>query len=110
MPKLSSSTLATVARQLVVHEALDTSACFTGSYACSLTPRTTVMSGSLAGAVITTFLAPACRCLDDVASSRKAAVDSTTMSPPISPHGSAAGSLAEQPRISPPLTDVASPV
>src|SRR6266581_6760363 len=109
MPKLSSSTLATVARQLVVHEALDTSACLMGSYCCSLTPRTTVMSGSLAGAVITTFLAPACRCFEDVALSRKIPVDSTTMSTPISPHGSVAGSLAEQTRISRPLTKIASP-
>ena len=33
-----------------------------GSYFCSFTPSTTVMSGSFAGAVITTFFAPACRC------------------------------------------------
>ena len=51
------------------------------------------MSGSFAGAVITTFFAPACRCLDEVSLSRKIPVDSTTMSTPISPHGSAAGIL-----------------
>src|SRR5215472_5693954 len=68
------------------------------------------MSGSLAGAVITTFLAPACRCLEDVALSRKIPVDSTTMSAARSPHGSVAGSLAEQTRISRPLTKMASPL
>src|SRR5713101_1365072 len=110
MPKLSRSTLATVARQLVVHEALDTSSCLTGSYFCSLTPSTTVMSGSLAGAVITTFLAPAWRCLVVVALSRKTPVDSTTIPTPISPHGRVAGSLAEQTRTSRPLTKIASPL
>ena len=109
MPKLSSRTLATVARQLVVHEAFETSSCRSGSYVCSLTPRTTVMSGSFATAVITTFFAPACRCLDEVSLSRKTPVDSTTMSTPISPHGSAAGSFTEHTRISRPSTKIASP-
>ena len=49
------------------------------------------MSGSLAGAVMTTFLAPAWRCLEDVALSRKTPVDSTTMSTPSSPQGSGGG-------------------
>ena len=110
MPKLSSRTFATVARQLVVQEAFETSSCLTGSYLPSLTPSTTVMSGSLAGAVITTFLAPACRCLEVMARSRKTPVDSTTISTPISPHGSVAGSLAEQTRTSRPLTKMASPL
>src|SRR6266446_6455066 len=110
MPKVSSRTFATVARQLVVQDALDTSSCLTGSYFCSLTPSTTVMSGSLAGAVMTTFLAPACRCLDEVARSRKIPVDSTTIPTPISPQGSVAGSFAEQTRISRPLTKIASPL
>src|SRR5713226_3868499 len=110
MPKLSSRTLATVARQLVVQEAFDTSSWRAGSYFCSLTPRTMVISGSLAGAVITTFLAPACRCLVVVALSRKTPVDSTTMSTPSSLQGRAAGSLAEQTRTSRPLTKMASPL
>ena len=38
IPKLSSNTFATVARQFVVHEALDTSSCRAGSYRCSFTP------------------------------------------------------------------------
>ena len=38
MPKFSWSTLATGARQLVVHDAFDTMACFDGSYVSWLTP------------------------------------------------------------------------
>ena len=110
MPKLSSSTFATVARQLVVQEAFETSSCRIGSYFCSFTPRTTVMSGSIAGAVITTFFAPASRCFDDRARSRKMPVDSTTTSTASSPHGSAAGSLTEQTRTSRPSTKMASPL
>ncbi len=45
-----------------------------------------------------------------MAVSRKTPVDSTTMSTPSSPHGSVAGSLAEQTRISRPLTKIASPL
>src|SRR6185369_8581682 len=95
---------------LVVQEAFDTSSCLTGSYLPSFTPSTTVMSGSLAGAVITTFLAPACRCFEVMARSRKTPVDSTTISTPISPQGSVAGSLAEHTRTSRPLTKIASPL
>src|SRR5216117_2372215 len=62
MPNLSSRTLAVVARQLVVHEALLMMRCLAGSYCFSLTPSTTVTSGSLAGAVMMTFLAPAPMC------------------------------------------------
>src|SRR6266545_5871804 len=110
MPKPSRRTLATVARQFVVQEAFETSSCLAESYLCSLTPNTTVMSGSLAGAVMMTFFAPACRCLVVVALSRKTPVDSTTMSTPISPHGSVAGSFAEHTRTSRPLTKIASPL
>ena len=56
-------TLASGARQLVVHEAFEMMWCFDGSYCSSLTPRTTVMSGFFAGAVMMTFFAPAARCL-----------------------------------------------
>src|SRR5436309_14566621 len=59
MPNLSSRTLAVVARQFVVQDALEMIRCLAGSYAFSLTPSTTVSSGSLAGAVMMTFLAPA---------------------------------------------------
>ena len=51
------------ARQLVVQEALETILSL-GSYLCSFTPTTYVgMSEPLAGAVITTFEAPASICL-----------------------------------------------
>ena len=59
MPNDSCSTLANGARQLVVHDAFEMMWCFAGSYFSSLTPRTTVTSGLLAGAVMMTFLAPA---------------------------------------------------
>src|SRR2546429_2692643 len=50
IPKLCCRTLATGAKQFVVHEAFEITLCFTGSYALSLTPSTTVRSGSLDGA------------------------------------------------------------
>ena len=79
------------ARQLVVHEALETIVC-PGRRACSLTPRTTVRSSSLAGAEISTFCAPADRWA--AASSRRvnSPVDSTTISTPASDQGRLAGS------------------
>jgi hypothetical protein len=52
---------------------------------------TTVMSSCLAGAVITTFLAPATRWPLAIFASLKRPVDSTTISQPSSSHGSAAG-------------------
>src|SRR5439155_194457 len=57
-----------------------------------------------------TFLAPAWRCLDAVAVSRKMPVDSTTTPTPSSFHGSAAGSFWAQTRTSRPLTKMASPL
>src|SRR5258706_8758268 len=63
-PKLSSITLATGARQLVVQEAFETILCFEGSYFSEFTPMTSVGTSSslaLVGAEITTRLAPALR-------------------------------------------------
>ncbi len=63
IPKVSSSTLAIGARQLVVQEALEMILC-SGFRSSSLTPRTMVASiSSLAGTVRRTCLAPASRCL-----------------------------------------------
>ena len=62
IPPSSCSTFASGATQFVVQEALDTMWCDSGSYAPSFTPSTIVMSGSVAGAEITTFFAPASRC------------------------------------------------
>ena len=50
------------ATQFVVQEAFETMLCVAASYSASLTPRTRVMSGSVAGAEMTTFRAPASRC------------------------------------------------
>src|SRR5438477_644661 len=64
IPKVSSRTFTVVARQLVVHDALETMRCLAGSYVFSLTPSTIVASGFLAGALMMTFLAPAWMCFD----------------------------------------------
>src|SRR5689334_3550801 len=110
MPKRSCSTFASGARQLVVHDALEMIWCVAGSYFSSLTPRTTVMSGPLAGAVITTFLAPASRCLAAASRLVNSPVDSTTTSTPRSFHGSSAGSRTARPLKPLPSTTISSSV
>src|SRR4051794_34397258 len=109
MPTASCATFANGARQFVVHDAFEMTSCFDLSYWSSLTPRTIVMSGSVAGAEITTFFAPASRCL--AASSRlvKKPVDSSTTSTPRSLHGSFAGSRSSKTLISLPSTMRPSP-
>src|SRR4051794_13349890 len=110
MPTVSCSTLTTGARQLVVHDALEMTWWLSGSYASSkLTPRATVTSGSVAGAEMMTFLAPASRCL--AASSRlvNRPVDSITTSTPRSSHGSAAGSRSASTLTSRPSTVIDPP-
>src|SRR5207245_1191602 len=62
-PQLSSTTFTTGTRQFVVHEAFERTWCFAGSYFWWFTPITIVMSSPLAGAEMTTFFAPAARCL-----------------------------------------------
>src|SRR5580765_4487202 len=102
-------TLASGARQFVVHEAFEMMWCLAGSYFSSFTPSTTVRSGLFAGAVITTRLAPAVRCF--AASSRlvKRPVDSKTTSTPRSFHGSCAGSRSERTLNASPSTEMPSP-
>src|SRR5918996_3533541 len=107
MPNASSSTLAVVARQFVVQDAFDTMRCLAGSYIFSLTPSTSVTSGSLAGAVMMTFLAPAWMCLEAVAVSTNRPVDSTTTSTPSSFQGRLPGALSASTRTSRPLTKIA---
>src|SRR3954447_4973840 len=109
MPTASWATLANGARQFVVYDALEITSCFSLSYWSSLTPRTIVMSGSVAGAEMTTFFAPASRCL--AASSRfvKKPVDSSTTSTPRSLHGNCAGSRSSNTLISLPSTIRPSP-
>src|SRR5262245_11399745 len=60
MPHLSFSTLAIGARQLVVHEALETIA--SPLYLVWFTPKTNIGVSSFDGADSTTFFAPASRC------------------------------------------------
>src|ERR1035437_4368756 len=76
MPNVSSMTLAIGARQFVVHEALEMMLWLAGSEFSWLTPMTMVMSSPLAGAEMTTFLAPAVMCLPALAASVKKPVDS----------------------------------
>src|ERR1700761_432332 len=92
MPKLSISTLAIGATQLVVQEALEMIEWAAGSYLASLTPITMVMSSSLAGAEMITFLAPPARWALAAGPVTKRPVDSITMSTPRSPQGRLAGS------------------
>ena len=93
IPKLFSKTIATGAKQFVVHDPFEIILC---SFLSSLlfTPWTTVKSISLAGAEIITFLAPASICLTAEALSKKRPVHSKTISAPILPHGSFAGSFS----------------
>src|SRR5256885_3622607 len=92
MVKVSCSTFAIGARQLVVQDALEMIECRAGSYLSSLTPRTSVMSSFLAGAEMMPFLAPPARCAFAFSASVHRPVDSITTSAPRSPHGSLAGS------------------
>src|SRR5512132_2392829 len=103
-PNASSSTLAIGATQLVVHDAFEITLCWEGSYASSFTPRTTVRSSPLAGALITTFSAPASMCLFAFSRSVNSPVDSITIWAPSSFHGSSAGSRTASTRSSSPST------
>merc|ERR1719409_1838660 len=108
MPNLSSSTFAKGARQLVVHEALETMFA-EASYSSALTPTTYVgMSLPLAGAVMTTFFAPAWMCLPAPGPSRKTPVPSMTMSMPIASQGRLRGSRSETTAMFLPLTEMVS--
>ena len=92
MPIASLTTLAAGARQFVVHDALEMTWCWSGSYLSKLTPSTTVMSSLEAGALMMTFFAPASRCAFALVASVKKPVDSMTTSAPRSAQGSAPGS------------------
>src|SRR3989441_13335091 len=92
-PQLSSTTFTTGTRQFVVHEAFEMTWCFAGSYFWWFTPITIVMSSPLAGAEITTFFAPAARCLSASGRSVNRPVLSSTRSTPSAFHGSFSGSL-----------------
>src|SRR3954453_2966799 len=104
MPNVWCSTLASGARQFVVHEAFEMIWCFAGSYWSSLTPRTRVTSGFFAGAVMITRFAPGAMCLAAESRSVKRPVDSNTTSTPRSFHGSCAGSRIDSTLNSSPST------
>src|SRR2546430_11527394 len=108
-PKLSMTALTTGPGQLVVHGGFEMMWCLAGSFFSWFTPMTMVMSSPLAGAEITTFLAPAVRCLDALSLSVKRPVLSSTSSTPSSFHGSFSGSLMADTLICLPFTISASP-
>src|SRR6478735_8165169 len=90
-PNASRRIFAIGATQFVVHDAFEMMWCCSASYLSSLTPSTIVMSGSVAGAEITTLAAPAVRCCDAPSRSVKRPVDSTTTSTSTSFQGIALG-------------------
>lgn len=91
MPKASSRIFANGARQLVVHDAQETTA-VPGTYVFSLTPITN-MGASGEGAVITTVLTPLTRWLEAAATEVNAPEASITVLAPASAHGISFGSL-----------------
>ena len=91
MPTARSSTKATGARQLVVQDAAETIRWLLRSL-LSLTPNTTVMSSPVAGAEISTRLAPASRCLPAASRLVKRPVHSSSTSMPSFSQGRSAGS------------------
>mmetsp|Transcript_17286 Transcript_17286/g.44284 ORF Transcript_17286/g.44284 Transcript_17286/m.44284 type:complete len:236 (+) Transcript_17286:406-1113(+) len=102
MPYSSWMILASGARQLVVHDALE-STLMSLVYSVWLTPMTN-MGASADGAEMMTFLAPPFRCSDAFSMTVKMPVDSQTMLAPHSPHGTSAGVLAAKKRILWPFT------
>src|SRR6201996_4068664 len=103
IPNLSFSTLAIGAKQLVVHEAFETIVWSAFNWVW-LTPITKVGVSSFAGALITTFLAPASICFWAVSWVRNKPVDSITTSAPTSLHLRLAGSFSAVTRIVLPFT------
>ena len=96
-------------KQLVVHEAFDTTTWMAGSNSWSFTPMTKVASASLEGAEMMTRRAPPSRWPAASAREVKRPVDSMTTSTPISSQGSAFGSRSARTRIRAPSTTMMSP-
>ncbi len=92
MPTASFSTLATGARQFVVHEAFEMTRCSFVSLS-SLTPKTTVRSAPSDGAETITRLAPAVRCAAALSREVKMPVHSIATSTPRALCGNSAGFL-----------------
>src|SRR3954463_5793674 len=110
MPNASSRTLIIGTKQLVVHDALETTVCAAGSKVSSLTPITKVASAPVAGAEMITRGAPASRWAAALSRSVKMPVDSMTTSTLRSPHGSAFGSRSANPFMLVDPTAMPSPV
>src|SRR3989337_806300 len=94
MPKASSRTLTIGTKQLVVHDALETTVWLAPSKVSSFTPTTKVASTFLAGAEMMTRGGPPSMWARALAPSVKKPVDSMTTSTPTSPHGRALGSAS----------------
>src|SRR5437763_4864676 len=99
-PKASSSTLTMGTKQLVVHEALETTVCWAGSKVWSFTPMMKVASTLVAGAEMITRRAPPSMWAAALFPSVKMPVLSITTSTPSSDHGSALGSRSANTLIS----------
>ena len=104
MPKVSSRTLATGVRQLVVQEALLMILCFALSMVVWLMPKATVMSGLVAGAEMSTRGAPAARWVSAFSRAVNRPVHSMTRSTLLAAWGSSAGFLMAVTWISLPFT------
>src|SRR5215204_1009662 len=109
MPNFSWITLATGARQLVVHEAFEMTLCFAASYISSLTPSTIVTSSPLAGAEMITFLTDPRRCFDASSAFVNLPVDSITISAPTAFQSISDGSFSENTLNESPSTVIVSP-
>src|ERR1700722_17089648 len=92
--KLSCTTLAIGARQLVVQEAFEMMWCLEGSYTSWFTPSTRVTSSFLAGAEMMTFFTEPRMCFLASLASVKRPVDSRTTCAPTDSQGSLAGSFS----------------
>merc|ERR1719310_1872188 len=102
IPYSSWMILASGARQLVVHDALE-STVMSGVYLVWLTPMTNI-GASADGAEMMTFLAPPPRCALAFSIVVKMPVDSHTMSAPDAPQGTSVGSLTAKNLITFPST------
>jgi hypothetical protein len=91
-PKASSRTLIMGTKQLVVHEALETTLWASASKVSSLTPTTKVASAPEDGAETITYGAPASRWAAALSRLVNSPVDSSTTSTPRSDQGSSFGS------------------
>src|SRR6266511_5046163 len=102
MRNFSCSTLATGARQFVVHDALEITVFYAGSNIFSFTPMQIVRSASFDGAEMITCSTPLRRCREAFSFDVKRPEDSMMISAPTSPHGMSAGSGFEKTRSSRP--------